>query len=130
MEAQSNILDPWLMTIGILGQLSGEKSSNSSVAPDWAQGFESSPRKRADGPTIRFLERATTTSVTLAWLDPLRCVYGNQEWHLVRARHSGVCAVSGRQIQCDEYVYRPQRRRPQAVNADAMILRDELEKRL
>ncbi|MGF6818143.1 hypothetical protein OKW33_005014 [Paraburkholderia atlantica] len=34
MEAQSNILDPWLMTIGILGQLSGEKSSNSSVAPD------------------------------------------------------------------------------------------------
>ncbi|MFP4893727.1 DUF3331 domain-containing protein [Paraburkholderia sp. EG304] len=130
MEAQSNILDPWLMTIGILGQLSGEKSSGSNVASEWTRWSERSAGKRADGLTIRFLERATTTSVTLAWLDPLRCVYGNQEWHLIRARRSGVCAVSGRQIQLDEYIYRPQRRRPQAVNADAMILKDELEKRL
>lgn len=47
---------------------------------------------------------------------------------MTRAPRSGVCAISGRKIQRGEDVYRPVPMRPQALNADAMIHKDELAK--
>ena len=115
--------DPWAMTIGLLGRLSDLQGAE-YVAPAFPQ---RNPAARCvakvpvAGLTVRVIERPTATRVTLAWRDPSRCAYGDQEWYLTRARRSGVCAVSGHEIRRGEAVYRPRPTRPQALNADAMI---------
>ncbi|MCC8392914.1 DUF3331 domain-containing protein [Paraburkholderia sp. MMS20-SJTR3] len=121
MEPQAQVVDPWQMTIGLLGQLSGEKCPGSPVPAAPEQASRRSADKPVPGLTIRVLERATATRVTLAWRDPSRCAYCDQEWYRTRARRAGVCVVSGRKMRRGEDVYRPRTTRPQALNADAMI---------
>ncbi|MCP3724290.1 DUF3331 domain-containing protein [Paraburkholderia sp. BR14263] len=121
MEAQTQVVDPWQMTIGLLGLLSGETCPSQPVPAARKPASRRSADKPVPGLTIRVLERATATRVTLAWRDPARCAYCDQEWYRTRARRSGVCAVSGREIRRGEHVYRPRPMRPQALNADAMI---------
>ncbi|WP_418789373.1 DUF3331 domain-containing protein [Paraburkholderia pallida] len=76
---------------------------------------------------VRIVERPTVGPVTLTWRDPLCCSYGNQEWYLTRARRTGVCALSGLEIRRGQTVYRPRATRPQALNANAMILKEILD---
>ncbi|MEM5329218.1 DUF3331 domain-containing protein [Paraburkholderia sp. JHI2823] len=121
MEAQTQVVDPWQMTIGMLGLLSGEKCPGNPVPTARKPALRRCADKPVPSLTIRVLERATATRVTLAWRDPSRCAYCDQEWYRTRARRSGVCAVSGREIRRGEDVYRPRPMRPQALNADAMI---------
>ncbi|WP_322101444.1 DUF3331 domain-containing protein [Paraburkholderia sp. J41] len=123
MPIQTKAADPWAMTIGLLGQLRGERGAPGAI------GALAKPRKSARraartavaGLSVRVIERSTDTRLTLAWRDPSHCAYGDQEWYLTRARRSGVCAVTGREIRRGEAVYRPRPMRPQALNADAMI---------
>jgi hypothetical protein len=122
--AQSCVCDPWARTVGLLGQLSDEQRADSetSVIALFNPGVRSMPRVQVAGVTVRLLERSTATRVTLAWSDPSRCAYRDQEWHLTRARHSGICAISGQKIRRGEFVYRPRVTRPRPpLNADAMI---------
>ncbi|MGF6972938.1 hypothetical protein QFZ94_001365 [Paraburkholderia sp. JPY465] len=121
---QSDICDPWARTVGLLGQLSDELPVNGemSVAALFKREVQNVSTVPVVGVTVRLLERSTATRVTLAWSDPLRCAYHDQEWHLTRARHSGVCAISGMKIRRGEIVYRPRATRPRMpVNANAMI---------
>lgn len=76
---------------------------------------------------MRVPERASATRVTLAWCDPSRCAYGDQQWYRTSARRSCVCAVSGLQIRRGESVYRPRMTRPPALNAEAMIRAEALD---
>lgn len=120
-QGGNQFVDPWKMTIGLLGLLNGEKcSADAKVAARLPV-----KRRRADqavaGLTIRVIERSTSTRLTLAWRDPSHCAYGDQEWIRTRARRTGVCAVSGRAIRRGEDAYRPRTMRPRALNADAMI---------
>lgn len=123
MSIETTVADPWAMTIGLLGQLSGVSNAQGAACA------RAKPRKASRSPartavaglTVRVIERATADRVTLAWRDPSRCAYGDQEWYLTRARRSGVCAVTGQEIRRGESVYRPRPMRPQALNADAMI---------
>jgi hypothetical protein len=123
MTTQIGASDPWAMTIGLLGQLSGTRRADcgTPVATLRKSGRQSAARAPVAAVTVRVLERSTATRVTLAWRDLSRCAYGDQEWYLTRARRSGFCAVSGKAIQRGEAVYRPRVTRPQPLNADAMI---------
>ncbi|ADG18607.1 conserved hypothetical protein [Paraburkholderia atlantica] len=121
---QPDICDPWARTVGLLGQLSGELPVNgdTSVTPLFKPEMHNLSTAPVAGVTVRLLERSTATRVTLAWSDPSRCAYHDQEWQLTRARHSGVCAISGMKIRRGEVVYRPRATRPRMpLNADAMI---------
>ncbi|MBB3001493.1 MULTISPECIES: DUF3331 domain-containing protein [Paraburkholderia] len=115
------IVDPWQMTVGLLGLLSREKYEGVQVPS--ARRYVA--RRCADQPvaglTVQLVERATATRVTLAWRDPSRCAYCDQEWFRTRARRNGVCAVSGRSIRRGDDVYRPRAMRPRAINADMML---------
>lgn len=130
METHSNITDPWQKIIRVLGQLPDQQSAECSAELVGRRQSRRSTEGRVEGLKIHLVERVTTTRVTLAWFDLSRCAYGNQEWHLTRARRSGVCAVSGRRIRRGENVYRPRPSRPQVLNADAMIYTDVLDKGL
>ncbi|MEX3943300.1 DUF3331 domain-containing protein [Paraburkholderia sp. BR10937] len=123
MISQCCTADPWAMTVGLLGQLSGAQLADcvlSSHARHMSRARHGI-KEQFSGVTVHVIERSTATRITLAWRDPSRCAYGDQEWYLTRARRSGVCAVSGRPIRRGESVYRPRPMRPQALNADAMI---------
>jgi hypothetical protein len=124
MEMYSDATDPWLMTIGLL---SADTHRAHKPAPTCKPRSMSRHDKPVDGLTVRVLERATATRVTLAWRDPSRCSYGDQEWYLTSARRSGVCAISGLQIRRGESVYRPRMTRPPALNAEAMIRAEALD---
>lgn len=118
--------DPWTMTIGLLGKTSDEHRLDVAatvMAGEARQRLRPSCGAKAavSGITVRLIERSTATRVTLAWRDPSRCAYGDQEWHLTRARRPGICSVSGREIRRGEEVYLPRPTRPQALNSDAMI---------
>jgi hypothetical protein len=121
MQALASANDPWLMTIGLLQPLSGEKCNSLPVPAARNNRMRRISDTPIEGLTIHVLERSNSTRVTLAWRDPSHCAYGDQEWYRTRARRSGVCAVSGREIRRGEDVYRPRPTRPLALNADAMI---------
>lgn len=120
MSIETNAADPWAMTIGLLGQLRGERKEAVRARPR-KSASRCATRTAVVGLSVRVIERSTDTRLTLAYRDPSRCAYGDQEWYLTRARRSGVCAVTGREIRRGEEVYRPRPMRPQALNADAMI---------
>jgi hypothetical protein len=69
---------------------------------------------------ITVVERPTRTSATIEWRDSTNCYYGAQLWRLVRARRSGVCALSGEPISRGDEIFKPCGR-TDAANADAMI---------
>jgi len=64
----------------------------------------------------------TESSATIGWYDPTRCRYEDQHWSRFKARHAGVCAMTGIPIAPGADVFRPAHTRGGAANADAMIL--------
>jgi hypothetical protein len=122
--------DPWVQTVDLLGHLcdgeqvgylrGGLRSKPQAKRPDSV---------RVSGLMVSLIEWSTATTVTLAWRDSTRCSYGDQVWHLTRARKDGVCAISGRAIHRGEAVFKPRITRPAPINADAMILDSVLQDR-
>lgn len=72
--------------------------------------------------TIRLLERQGAATATIAWHDATRCSYGYQTWQVTRARHSGVCAVSGRTVRRGDEIFKPRLYKQTALNAGEVIL--------
>ncbi|NVH73286.1 DUF3331 domain-containing protein [Paraburkholderia sp. JPY432] len=68
---------------------------------------------------VEILEHSETT-LTIRWVEPGRCHYGEQRWRLRHARAPGVCVVSRRAIRRGDAVFRPAER-PAPTNASAMI---------
>jgi hypothetical protein len=121
MESQTQVVDAWGMTIGLLGSLSGDTCPDLPSASRRKAVSRHNTDRPVVGLTVRVVERSTATRLTLSWRDPSRCAYCDQEWFRTRARRNGVCAVTGRAIQRGEDVYRPRAMRPRALNADMMI---------
>ncbi|WP_087660293.1 DUF3331 domain-containing protein [Caballeronia terrestris] len=74
---------------------------------------------------IRVIEH-TDSRATVSWHDPTSCHYDDQHWRRARARHAGVCALSGATVSRGEDIFQPSRRRPPPANAGAMILASAL----
>ncbi|HEY2020231.1 DUF3331 domain-containing protein [Paraburkholderia sp.] len=121
MMANANILDPWAQTIGLLSMPAG-----TSKGCDSGQ-YEGNGARHLDGTAIygakvSLVERTTSSTAVISWRDSTRCCYGDQAWHLWRARTDGVCAMSGHRIRPGDAVYKPRACRPAPCNAGAMIL--------
>ncbi|MFP3503807.1 DUF3331 domain-containing protein [Burkholderia sp. SIMBA_062] len=121
-------MDPWQQTLSLLSQLCRNdlrpivpepESLRGRVATHQGRSSEAGSGLRAV--SVRFVDRVSSTAVTIAWRDSTHCSYGDQTWHVTRARASGVCALSGRPVRTGDAVYQP-RGRPRPLNAGAMIL--------
>ena len=124
MQANTNLTDPWMQTIGLLSMA----SSGTHAA---SRQIDRSLTRHACGPEyigvkVCLIDRPTTSTATIAWSDSTRCCYGDQVWRSSRARAPGVCAMSGRPISPGDAVYRPRPCRPMPLNASAMILTSAL----
>ncbi|MFM0270976.1 DUF3331 domain-containing protein [Paraburkholderia aspalathi] len=126
MQANANIIDPWMQTIGLLSLLAGE-SKCCGVGPNEDNGARHGDGTAFHGVTVSLVERQTFSTVTIAWRDSTRCCYGDQIWHSTRARIEGVCAMSGRPIRPGDAVYKPRPCRPAPRNVGAMILTSALD---
>ncbi|WP_175686710.1 DUF3331 domain-containing protein [Burkholderia anthina] len=76
-------------------------------------------RARSDA-RVQVLERSAQLLV-VRWVEPGRAHFGEQRWKPGRARHAGVCALTGARIACGDDVFRPSGR-PMPPNSRAMIL--------
>ncbi|GAB6852420.1 DUF3331 domain-containing protein [Paraburkholderia kururiensis] len=130
-------VDPWTQTLGLLSQLCGgdtrpaargREAQAARMAGSAAASAGTSSAPAQPGSAMRrsvslsVIERPTSTTVTIAWRDATHCSYGDQLWHVARARRSGICAMSGRAIRRGDLVYHPRRSRPKPLNDGAMIL--------
>lgn len=78
---------------------------------------------------VNVLERASPSTVVISWHDPTRCSYRFQLWRRLGSTRSGVCALSGMVINAGDIIYKPVTK-PPPLNASAMILATEVERRL
>lgn len=102
----------WLHTIALLHPQSALRASCTGDGAHAA---------RAHAPIVTVIERPSATTAVVSWRDATHCRYGAQVWTLGLARAAGVCALTGQPIAKADTVYRPQRTRTPALNADAMI---------
>jgi Domain of unknown function (DUF3331) len=127
--SQSN---PWAQTIQLL--------SRGSQLPNICHKTSVRARRRAPfdhdsglgiGPSLHrvvsFIERTSSSTVTIAWRDPTSCSYGAQIWMGANAKGAGVCALSGAQIKRGDRIFHPRHSTPAPVNAGAMILASAIE---
>lgn len=106
--------DSWLRTIALLGPQHQTLAALTYTADDNA--------RRTHAPIVSIVERLSNAMAVVSWRDATHCRYGAQVWTIGSARDPGVCALSGAPIGRSDLVFRPQRSRPPALNADAMIL--------
>ncbi len=130
---------------GVKGAGSG-KSANSANSSSSAEGAVSGPRHSPAAPVgpvapiapramarrtvndgagrpparIHVLDRPTPRTAAISWSDPGVCHYGYQIWDMGPAKRTGVCVLSGSQIQVGDIVYCP-REDEAPVNVGSMI---------
>ena len=110
-QVHDSACDTWLRTIALLTpQRHTLRQTEESHAPG------------AHAPIITIVERPSAGRAVVSWRDATHCRYGAQVWLLGAAPRAGVCALSGQPIDKANLVFRPQRARPAALNANAMIL--------
>ena len=120
--------DPWRHTVNLLSSAVDDSSDAGCAYADLVTVEKrrlkagSAGRCNPRDITIRLLERQGAVRATIAWHDPTRCSYGYQTWQAARARHSGICAVSGRPVCRGDEVYKPRLHKQRASNAGEMIL--------
>ncbi|SPB13576.1 ribosomal protein S14 [Caballeronia novacaledonica] len=113
-------LDPWAQTIFQLRSLNDGARFEAASS---RRAFAHTGERRV---TVKLIERPSTTTATIEWRDSTRCCYGDQVWRAMRARTTGVCAMSGREIRPGDQVYGPNPR-PVPGNLGAMILASVLD---
>jgi hypothetical protein len=142
MNLGSAKADPWPKILDLLNRCSARGNAESHASPTTkmisAQGSQGAHTGRRYGPasldtpgfqacvTINVRE-LTESSATIGWYDPTCCRYEDQHWCRFKARHGGVCAMTGAQIAVGADVFHPARIRGVAANADAMILTHALQ---
>ncbi|MFM0397311.1 DUF3331 domain-containing protein [Paraburkholderia phytofirmans] len=130
MLTKASFTDPWLQTLGLLSMLSGDMGTGTGADEVDAVAARCGRRaahlpvmgKRFDV-QVHVIDRPTQSTATVVWRDSTLCSYGDQVWHVSRARVAGICAMSGRAIQPGDAIYKPRPCRPAPLNAGAMILR-------
>lgn len=110
-DIHDDACDTWLRTIALLGP---QRHTLTYSAQDNAL--------RAHAPIVSIIERPGAAMAVVSWRDATHCRYGAQVWTAGTARETGICALTGQPIERSDLVFRPQRSRPPALNADAMIL--------
>ena len=138
MSGNVHTEDPWA---GILhGLLANTSTSECSVSTRSAHRLLSrevandSRRHLKDGQegargsarVVNVLDRLSERTVAVSWRDSTSCHYNDQIWRVGIARQPGCCAVTGRQIETGDAIYRPIPAFPAPVNAHAMILASAL----
>ena len=113
-DVRDSACDTWLRTIALLQPERQAVASLTYTAEDNAL--------RDHAPIVSIIERLSSAMAVVSWRDATHCRYGAQVWTMGSARDIGVCALSGQPIDKSDLVFRPQRSRPPALNADAMIL--------
>ncbi|PLQ00511.1 DUF3331 domain-containing protein [Cupriavidus pauculus] len=113
-NVRDSACDAWLRTIALLEPQRQTQAALTYTAEDNAL--------RAHAPIVSIIERLSGAMAVVSWRDATHCRYGAQVWTIGSARDTGVCALSGQPIDKSDLVFRPQRSRPPALNADAMIL--------
>jgi hypothetical protein len=122
MLTNTNFVDPWIRTIGLLSI--PEASEIVDVEPV----LPAKCRRRVEAnvsdwrPFVRIIDRPSAHSLTIDWRDPTRCCYREQLWVAAHARVSGRCAMSGKLIAPGDEIFRPRPTRPAPKNVGAMIL--------
>ncbi|MGF6382581.1 hypothetical protein QF000_004327 [Paraburkholderia atlantica] len=121
MFVEMEVQDTWARIVGSLARVerTGDEQQM-SLSTKLRHADRSATRAGGGHATIIVVERPTMTSATIEWRDSTNCYYGAQLWRLVRARKSGVCALSGEPISRGDEIFKPCGR-TDAVNADAMI---------
>ncbi|MDR8395679.1 DUF3331 domain-containing protein [Paraburkholderia sp. USG1] len=127
MLAETNFTDPWIQTLDLLAELSGDKASRIKEAAladarNAREGCRLLLRTQRFGAQVRVIDHPTPSTATIEWRDSTHCCYGDQVWHASRARVAGVCAMSGRAIRPGDAIYKPRPCRPAPLNLGAMIL--------
>lgn len=142
MNASTAKTDPWPKILALLNRsracvtaqghpVRNTKLISAQVSHEACTGKQYDPMSRGTSGswacvTINVLE-LTESSATITWYDPTRCRYGDQHWCRLKARHAGVCAMTGAPIAPGADVFHPARARGAAANADAMILAHALQ---
>ena len=111
--------DPWQQALGLLFAQS-DQPAGTPVS------YQRCGRQDLAGVLIRIIDMPDSHTAVLSWNDATHCRYGEQQWGTAFARVAGFCAMSGRQIESGDAIYKPRPQRPRARNADAMILADVL----
>ncbi|MGU7779051.1 DUF3331 domain-containing protein [Burkholderia sp. PU8-34] len=107
----------------MVGMLDGKEQVADQIRPPGKNvGRMAHPDDLSSVATVRILGRQSISTISVAWLDPTACHYGEQIWKVCIARHRGICALSHEPIHVGDLVYRPSRLRPKPVNLNFMIL--------
>jgi hypothetical protein len=70
---------------------------------------------------VRIVDRPTLRTLIVSWRDALTGCYGYQLWNAKKARHDGICALTGRHIARGDAVFSPKPGQAHPGNSDAMI---------
>lgn len=114
-----SVPDPWRQTLGLLltqpeSFTRGAKPAQRDTGHDYF------------GALISIIDRPAPHLFVLSWRDATHCRYGEQEWIAAVARTAGTCAMSGRDIEPGDAIYKPRICRARPRNAGAMILSEVL----
>jgi hypothetical protein len=71
--------------------------------------------------TVRIVDRPTLRTLIVSWRDAMTGCYGYQLWNARKARHDGVCALTGRRIARGDAVFAPKPGQAHPGNYGAMI---------
>ncbi|MBN3811366.1 DUF3331 domain-containing protein [Paraburkholderia sp. Ac-20347] len=133
MDVSAMQSDPWAHTLSVLSRLAcapGETPRAARTrktalprlaAAPHALSAVGAPSARCSV-AVRIVERPTPMTVSIIWMDPTACRYGEQIWRCTKARRNGVCVLSGESIRRGDEIYRPFGRRPAPANAESMML--------
>lgn len=117
--------NPWIQTIRLLSRGSALPTIGNKTSLR-ARRCAPLGRELTTGPSlhrvISLVERTSSSTITIAWRDSTSCSYAAQIWMGANAKVSGVCAMSGAQINRGDRIFHPRHTNPAPVNAGAMIL--------
>ncbi|CAG9185381.1 DUF3331 domain-containing protein [Cupriavidus pampae] len=121
--------DTWSRTIALLApqRIPAGALATMTAHPADEDAHRAQRAQRPHAPMVTVIERPSPTLAIVSWRDATHCRYGEQIWTAASARSSGTCSLTGRPIARGEAIFRPQRSRPAALNAGAMILAAALE---
>lgn len=122
MLTNTNFVDPWIRTIGLLSVPEASEFVDVRPVPPVQCQHRAEANVSEWRPFVRIIDRPTAHSMTIDWRDPTKCCYREQLWVAAHSRVSGRCAMSGKQIAPGDEIFRPRPTRPAPKNVGAMIL--------
>ena len=122
MLTDTNVVDPWIRTIGLLTIPEVLEIIDREPVPPARRRHRAEANVSEWRPYVRVIDRPSAHSLTLDWRDPTKCCYREQLWVAAHSRVHGRCAMSGKLISPGDEIFRPRPTRPVPRNVGAMIL--------